>query len=209
CRRQDGGMGGRRGVEALLRAVNGRLPADVLATSARLVPGGFDPVADCVSKGYSYTILASRTRPLWDRAFIHQVWEPLDLDRMRAAAEMLKGEHDFAAFAAAGHGRLSTVRRILACTVAQIPVPGEPAEEDRRPAEGPCVMPSGQRYRIDVSGSGFLWNMVRIIAGTIVEAGRGRLSVDDVKAALATGDRRLAGPTLPACGLCLEWIRYG
>ena len=63
--------------------------------------------------------------------------------------------------------------------------------------------------RIDVSGSGFLWNMVRIIAGTLVDAGKGRISPERVREALATGDRRKAGPTLPPQGLCLEWIDYG
>jgi len=62
--------------------------------------------------------------------------------------------------------------------------------------------------RIDVSGSGFLWNMVRIIAGTLVNVGRGRLSPDDIPAIIASRDRARAGPTLPPTGLCLEWIRY-
>lgn len=201
-----------RGVDALLRAINGRLPDDVLATSARVVAAGFDPVADCVAKGYSYSILASRTRPLWDRAFVHQVWEPLDLDLMRFVAESLVGEHDFAAFAAAGHGRLSTVRKIVGCSVVEVDHAASAAVGIAATGEkdaGACSMPVGRRFRIEVSGNGFLWNMVRIIAGTIVEAGRGRITQRDVAEALASGDRRLAGPTLPACGLCLEWVRYG
>ena len=67
---------------------------------------------------------------------------------------------------------------------------------------------AGARLRIDVSGNGFLWNMVRIIAGTLAEAGRGRLSVDDIREALSTGDRRKAGPSMPPGGLCLEWVMY-
>jgi tRNA pseudouridine38-40 synthase len=63
--------------------------------------------------------------------------------------------------------------------------------------------------RIEISGNGFLWNMVRIIAGTLVEVGRGRMSPQDVTAAIASKDRRNAGPTLPGHGLCLEWVRYG
>jgi tRNA pseudouridine38-40 synthase len=66
-----------------------------------------------------------------------------------------------------------------------------------------------RRLIIGISGSGFLWNMVRIIAGTLVEVGRGRLSPDDVTRAIESRDRRLAGPTFPPTGLCLEWIRYG
>jgi tRNA pseudouridine38-40 synthase len=176
-----------RGVEALRRAVNGRLPEDVMVVGAEPVAPDFDPIGHCVAKGYSYTIHASRERPLWDRRFVHQVWEPLDLEAMRAAAAVLVGEHDFAAFAAAGHGRQSTVRTIHALSVTQV------AED---------------RFRMDISGSGFLWNMVRIIAGTLADAGRARLTPDDIREALRTGDRRKAGPTFPASGLCLEWIKH-
>ncbi len=176
-----------RGSEPLRRAINGRLPEDVMVVGAEPVASDFDPIGHCVAKGYSYTIHASRERPLWDRRFVHQVWEPLDLEAMRAAAEVLVGEHDFAAFAAAGHGRQSTVRTIHALSVSQV-------TEDR--------------FRIEISGSGFLWNMVRIIAGTLADAGRARLTPDDIREALRTGDRRKAGPTFPASGLCLEWIKY-
>lgn len=176
-----------RGVEALRRAVNGRLAEDVMVVGAEPVAPDFDPIGHCVAKGYSYTIHASRERPLWDRRYVHQVWEPLDVDAMRAGAAVLVGEHDFAAFAAAGHGRQSTVRAVHTLTVTPLP---------------------DDRIRIEISGSGFLWNMVRIIAGTLADCGRGRLTPDDIREALRTGDRRKAGPTFPASGLCLEWIRY-
>lgn len=177
-----------RGTDALVRAVNGRLPDDVLVTSIEPAVVGFDPIGDCTSKGYSYTIHASRTRPLWDRRYVHQVWEPIDVSMMRQAASVLVGEHDFAAFAAAGHGRLTTVRTVHSCDVLDV---------------------GSDRIRIEISGSGFLWNMVRIVAGTLADVGRGRLGVEDVQEALRTGDRRKAGPTFPACGLCLEWVKYG
>jgi tRNA pseudouridine38-40 synthase len=120
---------------------------------------------------------------------------------MQAAAALLVGEHDFAAFAAAGHGRLSTVRTVFECQVAQardhgIDRPWDPGDVPER------------LIVISVSGSGFLWHMVRIIAGTLYEVGRGKMSVDDVAAALASGDRNLAGPTMPPGGLCLEWVSY-
>jgi tRNA pseudouridine38-40 synthase len=124
---------------------------------------------------------------------VHQLFSTLDVDRMNQAAALLVGEHDFAGFAAAGHGRLTTIRTIFACGVTETP--------------GECE--GTRRVRIEVTGSGFLWNMVRIIGGTLVEVGRGRKTLDDVRAALASGDRRLAGPTLPPTGLCLEWIKYG
>lgn len=177
-----------RGTEPLRRAINGRLPEDVMVVGVEAVGPAFDPIGDCVAKGYSYTIHASRERAIWDRRYVHQVWEQLEIGPMRAVAAELMGEHDFAAFAAAGHGRLSTVRTVHALTVSPV---------------------GGDRIRIEISGSGFLWNMVRIVAGTLADAGRGRLGVEDVREALRTGDRRKAGPTFPASGLCLEWVRYG
>lgn len=184
-----------RGTEPLVRAINSRLPDDVLIRSAQIVAPDFNPIGGCTSKAYTYTFHVSRDRPLWDRRYVHHVWTPLDVAKMREAAAALVGEHDFAAFAAAGHGRLTTVRTVFDCSVAEGPA-GAPADAD-------------QRIVVTVAGSGFLWHMVRIIAGTLFEAGRGKMPIQQVHEALATGDRRKAGPTLPACGLCLEWVRYG
>ncbi len=174
--------------ERLAEAMNARLPEDVMVTECARARDDFDPIGDCESKGYRYSLRVGRHRPLWDRWFVHHVREELDDGLMRAVAARLVGEHDFAAFAKAGHGRLSTVRRVLTCDVSR---------------------PRGDRIEIEVSGTGFLHNMVRIIAGTLVDAGKGKLSAAEVDEALRTGDRRMAGPTLPAGGLCLEWIRYG
>lgn len=182
-----------RGVDTLVRAINSRLPEDVLIRSVEVVADSFSPIGDCVSKGYSYTLHVSPHRALWDRRFVNHVWVPLDVHAMNAAAAMFVGEHDFAAFAAAGHGRTSTVRRVLECGVSE-------TERDSETGE--------RRVRIDISGNGFLWNMVRIIAGTLVEVGRGKLKPEDVTAAIESRDRRRAGPTLPPQGLCLEWVNY-
>lgn len=173
--------------DRLADAVNSRLPEDALVIDARRVRDDFDPISDCLSKGYRYTLHVGPKRPLWNRRYVHHLWKPIEIEPMAAAAERLIGEHDFAAFTNAGHGRQSTIRTVLSCSVA--------------PAAGECVT-------IDVSGSGFLYNMVRIIAGTLVEVGRGRIDLAQVRRALECGDRRLAGPTLPPEGLCLEWIRY-
>jgi len=188
-----------RGTDRLLRAINGRLPEDVLVTACTEAAHDFDPIRGATSKAYSYTLHVSPPpprgeglRPLWDRRYVHHVWEPLDAPAMDAAARAVVGEHDFAAFAAAGHGRLSTVRTVYACTVTRL------ADEG-----------GAQRLRIDITGSGFLWNMVRIIAGTLVDVGRGRIGADAIAGIISSRDRRLAGPTLPPTGLCLEWIKYG
>lgn len=173
--------------DKLLLAINSRLPDDVLVREVRRVADGFNPIGDCIGKGYRYRLHTGRERPLWDRLYVHHVHQKLNLDAMRGAAALFVGEHDFAGFAKAGHGRESTVRTVFACEVA---------------SQGDAGV------SIDISGSGFLHNMVRIVAGTLVEVGRGRLGPEDIAAALTEGDRRRAGPTLPPTGLSLEWINY-
>lgn len=184
-----------RGTEPLLRAINSRLPGDILLRAADVVAGNFDPIGDAVRKCYSYTFHVSRHRALWDRNFVHHLWTAHDVDKMAQAAAHFPGTRDFAGFAAAGHGRQTTVRTIFACRVARLP--------DPNPME-----PEAYRIRMEVEGSGFLYNMVRIIAGTLADVGRGRIEAKDMPEIIASADRRRAGPTMPACGLCLEWIRY-
>jgi tRNA pseudouridine38-40 synthase len=194
---RGGGWPVSRGVERLVAAVNGRLPEDVMVVGCEVVSDAFDPISDCVAKGYSYTIHASRTRALWDRRYVTQVWEPLDVGAMAEAAGAFVGEHDFAAFAAAGHGRLTTVRTVFDCSVRE-----DSTRRTRSDTEGE------KRIRMEVSGNGFLYNMVRIMAGTLVEVGRGRLRPADIAAVIESNDRRRAGVTMPAAGLCLEWVKY-
>lgn len=177
-----------RGTDRLVAAINSRLPEDVMVVSAAATHNHFDPVSDAVRKVYTYTYHFGRERPLWDRRYVHHVMrDALDHALMHDAAQALVGEHDFAAFAAAGHGRLTTVRRVISCGVARV--------DDRR-------------VRMTIVGTGFLWNMVRIIAGTLMQVGAGQRSVADVRAALESRDRTKAGPTLGPEGLCLEWIEY-
>jgi len=236
-RRAGEGAGGRggwpieRGLGTLVAAINSRLPADVLVLGADVVPDGFDPIRDCVSKGYSYTIHASPRRALWDRRYVFHYPRPLDVEAMRVAAGQFVGEHDFAAFAAAGHGRRSTIRTIFACTVGRLSEPSGVAQgqgfeddtggqavggtrQDGRNRGGAKVdeddgsASRSTRVRIEVSGDGFLYNMVRIIAGTLFDVGRGKTRPEDVPRIIEQADRRNAGATLPASGLRLEWVRY-
>lgn len=185
-----------RGTEPLLRAINSRLPADVLIREVQLTYDEFDPISHATSKGYSYTIVSSPHRPLWDRRTVFHAWQAVDAQRMAEAAAHFVGEHDFAGFAAAGHGRQTTVRTVHACSV------------HAEPAEAPACGFASQRVRIDISGNGFLYNMVRIIAGTLYEVGRGRIEPDAIPQIIASLERRRAGQTLPPEGLCLEWIKY-
>lgn len=182
-----------RGTDRLLRAINSRLPDDVQVVAAEPTDPDFNPIGGATRKAYSYTFHVARdhARPLWDRRYVHHVHDQLDAVAMDAAARHLVGEHDFASFAASGHGRLSTIRTVYACTATEL-IPTR----------------DGRRIRIEIVGNGFLWNMVRIIAGTLLDVGRGRKRAADIPNILAARDRAFAGPTLPPTGLCLEWIEY-
>ena len=204
----------------LVHAINSRLPADVEARSVEIVRCGFDAIRDAKSKIYRYRIFNTDRRPLEWRRCVWHCWHRLDVDAMQNAAQRFVGKHDFAGFAAAGHGRQTTVRQILACTVKSVArleaisvsdaevvgslmVPGTP---------GVPGVPLGNAeiplIDIEVHGTGFLYNMVRIMAGTLVEVGRGRFTPDIVDDVLKYGDRSQAGPTLPPQGLRLEKIYY-
>lgn len=205
---RTGGWPAERGTLPLVRAINSRLPEDVLVLDAQVVAADFDPITDAERKAYSYTIWNAKSRSLWERRTALHIYDALDPDAMQAAAQRLVGEHDFAGFAAAGHGRKTTVRTVFSCTVRNEMVSGSKhdALAHREPSQ--ARLGDGRRIVIDICGSGFLWNMVRIIGGTLVEIGRGRMNPSQIDEALRTGDRRHAGPTLPPHGLCLEWIRY-
>jgi len=176
-------------VENLPRAITGRLPPDVEARHAEQVGDDFDVIGDVTRKQYRFVIWNTPRRPLARRHTVFHFHDVLDEHAMADAAARLVGEHDFAAFTNAGHGRETTVREIFACGVS-------------RAVDQPEVT-------ITVSGSGFLYNMVRILAGCLVEVGRGHWSPDHIDTLLREGDRQRSGPTLPPQGLCLQWVRYG
>ncbi|HEY7119158.1 MAG TPA: tRNA pseudouridine(38-40) synthase TruA [Tepidisphaeraceae bacterium] len=171
--------------EGLRRAVNARLPDDILVRAIEPVEPSFDAISSTLSKRYQYFIWNSPDRSVFFPDLAWHRWQNLDVAAMAAAAEHLVGEHDFASFARPGHGRENTVRRVLACKVSQ----------------------RGPRILIGVEGTGFLWNMVRIIAGTLVEVGLGRRNAAEMVEILAARDRQAAGGTAPPHGLYLQWIR--
>ncbi len=182
-----------RGADRLMAAINSRLPDDVTVLEASEVAVGFNPIGDAVKKMYSYTFCIGPVKPIWTRRTVNWLARgTLDVAAMNQAGEALVGEHDFAAFAAAGHGRLSTVRTIYSLDVREL----EPN------ADGNRVV------RMEVVGNGFLWNMVRIIAGTLMQVGLNQKPVGTVRDALASLDRSKAGITAPPQGLCLERIWY-
>lgn len=171
--------------DGLRRAVNARLPDDIVIRTIRPVPDTFDAIASTLSKRYQYVIRNTPNRSVFDADLAWHRWQPLDVPAMADAASRLVGTHDFASFTRPAHGRATSVRTILACDVSA----------------------RGGRIVIGVEGTGFLWNMVRIIAGTLVEIGHGRRPPAEIDAMLAAKDRKSAGGTAPPHGLFLQWIR--
>ncbi|MFK7895733.1 MAG: tRNA pseudouridine(38-40) synthase TruA [Myxococcota bacterium] len=172
--------------EKLGRALNARLPDDVAVLACDVVGEDWDALREARGKHYRYQIWngASRSPLRAERfAWIH---EPLDPGRMRAAAETFVGRHDFASMCAAGSDVKTTVRTVLGLEVSGA---------------------SRAEILIDVDGEGFLRHMVRNLAGTLIEIGRGRWEPSEAAVILASKDRGRAGPTAPARGLSLVQVR--
>ncbi len=174
--------------DRLRHAIGSRLPDDLAVLRAQDVHPDFHATRSAISKLYRYRIHNAQTRPVEDHAqrYVHHFWHGLDVDRMRAASRYFLGRRDFSAMASQGQPRLSNVRTVLRCDV-------ERARDE---------------VRIDVEGDGFLYNQVRNMVGTLMNVGRGQWEADQVAEILASESRINAGPTVPANGLCLRWVRY-
>ena len=167
-------------------ALNGRLPHNIVITSAEEVPPKFDLLGQVKNKLYRYTIYTDRYRPVLK---LNQCWhlhKNLDVAAMNDAALLLVGKKNFKSFASAADKRKSSVRTIFRCEV---------TSEDKW-------------IYIDVEGDGFLYNMVRNIVGTLVEIGVGRWEPEKINEILEAKDRTAAGRLAPPQGLCLMWIKY-
>lgn len=173
-------------LRAFVAGTNRFLPDDIAIQTARIVRDDFKPITMAHAKRYRYTIINSAVRSPLDRLYSWNVKEPLDLTAMRAAAERYVGNHDFAAFRASNCVAKTTLRRIDSVTI---------------DVQGACIV-------IDVVGGGFLKNMVRVMVGTLVDIGKGRFLPAHVESLLEDGDRKAAGATAPACGLCLMEVFY-
>ncbi len=177
--------------DKLILGFNSWLPDDVQVRHVDIVHNKFNPINHCTSKGYRYCLAHGCSnplrKPLFDRRYTAFTAYALDVSKMQEAASHFLGEHDFAGFTKLNHGRKTTVRRVDQCAVQET----EP-----------------WRISIDVAGAGFLWNMVRIIAGTLLEVGRGYISPSDVPEIIASCDRKRAGKTMAAQGLSLEWVAF-
>jgi tRNA pseudouridine38-40 synthase len=172
---------------AFSHGLNNLIPPDIAIRSVEEVPPSFNPRADAVGKLYRYTILNVPTRSPLNRCTSWLIKEYLDLSAMRDAALLFIGEHDFRAFQAANCAARTTVRTITGLEIT--------ADQ-----EGFIT--------IDVRGTGFLRNMVRIMVGTLVAVGREKMGPGNVATLLTEGDRSMAGATAPPQGLCLMEVYY-
>lgn len=167
--------------EKISYALNQRLPEDIRIQRSEEVAADFHP-RHCESrKTYEYRIVNAEFPVPTKRLYSYFTYVPLDAEKMKEAAGYLVGEHDFKSFCSAGSQAESTVRTIYDIQ----------------------VLREGEEIVIRVTGNGFLYNMVRIIAGTLIEAGKGRRKPEEMEAILAAKDRGAAGPTAPAYGLML------
>jgi tRNA pseudouridine38-40 synthase len=172
--------------EGIRKAINHQLPGDIFIRGIEPVPLTFDAVFSTASKRYQYSIWNSRDRSVFLNDLTWHRWQRLDIGAMKAAAAHFVGRHDFASFARPGHGRDNTVRTVLGCDVSAV----------------------GPRVVIGVEGTGFLWNMARIMVGTLAQVGLYRYQPQQISQMLEAKDRQSAGPTAPPHGLYLQWIQF-
>ena len=169
-----------------LQALNAVLPNDIAVLSCVAVPDVFHPRYSAVAKRYVYRIWNGGVRNPFEEGRSLHLHAPLDDARMNEVAQLFVGTHDFSAFCSAGSSVQDKVRTIRLSQV-------------KRDVD---------LVTYTVEADGFLYNMVRILVGTILDVTAGRLSEDDVRRALDTGDRNCAGVTAPACGLFLDEVWY-
>ena len=173
--------------EKICYALNQRLPEDIVVQSSCEVSREFHPRRCYSEKTYEYRILNRKLPIPTLRNDTYFYYRNLDVERMQRAASFLVGRHDFKSFCSAKTAVEDTVRKILSCTV------------ERTPQDVIIIR---------VTGTGFLYNMVRIIAGTLIQAGVGERQPESVREILQKKDRSAAGPTAPAHGLTMIGIKY-
>ena len=166
--------------------MNRYLPDDIAVREVREASPRFHARYNALGKTYRYTCYDGEVKSVFDRKYYARLEESPDIDLMRQAAELLKGEHDFRNFCVNPRMKKSTVRRV-----------------DRIDIER-----EGGYLYFTFHGTGFLQNMVRIMVGTLLEIGCGRMTTERLQAVLDTPDRQKAGPTAPAQGLCLIKVDY-
>lgn len=167
-------------------AINSKLPSDIVILEAEEVAEDFHSRYSSIGKRYSYKIINRKQPIAYLRNFaVHCPYE-LDFDAMKNASRAFLGKHDFAAFKSTGGSAKTSVR-----TIGYID-----------------LVRDGELITLLIEGDGFLYNMVRIIAGTLMDVGRGKIPADSLKDIIESGDRNMAGKTAAAHGLCLERVYY-
>lgn len=170
----------------MLTKLRQHLPEDIGAVSLEEAAPRFHARLNCREKTYVYRVWNSAEPNVFERKYLYAYPAPLDLDLMRRAGEGLVGEHDFSAFCSSKHMKKSAVRELRSIGIERL----------------------GGEVRLTYTGNGFLYNMVRILTGTLLEVGSGQRSVGSVRAALESLEREQAGFTAPAQGLILWDVRY-
>lgn len=172
--------------ETLLQYLNQYLPEDIAVLSVKEVPMRFHSRLNATEKTYLYRIYRSEIPNPFIRKYTVTITEKLDIEKMRIAAEFLIGEHDFKSFCSLKKSKKSTIRTLYSITIEEIE----------------------KELRISVRGNGFLYHMVRIIIGTLLEVGTGKKKPEEIKQILEKGERQAAGKTAPAHGLFLKEVKY-
>ncbi len=174
----------------LVNALNANLPFDIQVLRAEEAPANFHAIRDATGKTYRYCLQDGKQMDLFRRNFCWRVRTRLDMGLMQQAGEFLMGTHDFSGFQAAGSARLDAIR-----TVRRLEIQCE-------------VRPPFRMIDIEIEADGFLYNMVRNIAGSLVMVGRGKRSPSWIADVIAGQDRSRAGPTAPSHGLFLVSVDY-
>lgn len=172
--------------EKFAAAINAFLPKDVKILKSEKVADDFSARYSAKEKTYRYSVVLSKIdEPLLLRYAV-AVKFPVNVEKMKEAAKVIEGTHDFKAFCASGSSVKDTVRTVKSIKIVK----------------------KGRKIDFFVTGNGFLYNMVRIIAGTLISAGEGKTDVKDIESAFLTGNRDKLGKTMPSEGLCLFSVKY-
>jgi len=172
--------------ERFREAINSKLPKDIVILSSEEVQEDFHARYSSIGKKYCYTILNRIQPPALNRNYVYHYKRMLDIDKMQQASKYFIGTHDFTAFKNTGSSVKTSVRTITQSEVVK------------------C----GDIVKYYVAGDGFLYNMVRIMVGTLLEVGSGKILPEDITKILSSKDRTKAGKSVPAAGLCLEEVYY-
>ncbi len=172
--------------EEIMRYMNEYLPEDIAVIQAQEASARFHSRLNATGKTYCYRVLNSSVPHIFDRRYVYEVPEVLDMEVMCRAADILCGTHDYKAFTSTKKGKKSTVRTVEAITVTRV----------------------GEEIRFTFKGNGFLYHMVRIMMGTLLEVGMHKREAAQIEELLTSGRREEAGMLVPAKGLTLVEVHY-